>query len=285
MKLKHRIARPFLQGYFNLHYRWFYKFYREGVAQKPLEAGQQAALEALRRDGIVMSQIPSSDLAEMQAHMRGLELNAPHTTKPFLQYMYDTLPVYNLDDPIHAYMQRWQTLADHYLETKGHISYLMLNRTNPVRKGSPWVASQRWHRDADDRQVLRLFIYLNDVDETSGPFMYIRGSQCGGRNWKKFPQHPPLGKYLANDVAQHFNKNDVVVCAGKAGTLILADAAGLHRGGYATEKERIMFQGGWLTAASPTIGRIKGGRRPGRVLAKIYRAYKKCYQNEKYEML
>ena len=39
------------------------------------------------------------------------------------------------------------------------------------------VASQLWHRDFDDKHLLKAFLYLRDVDEGAGPFEYISESQ------------------------------------------------------------------------------------------------------------
>ena len=44
---------------------------------------------------------------------------------------------------------------------------------------------------------------------------------------------------------------------GKAGTMIFCDTAGIHRGGYATKNERIMFTAGYRTPASPWPVRYK----------------------------
>lgn len=40
--------------------------------------------------------------------------------------------------------------------------------------------SQLWHRDPEDRQILRIFIYLDDVGPGSGPLSYIPGSHALG---------------------------------------------------------------------------------------------------------
>ncbi|MGH7874351.1 MAG: phytanoyl-CoA dioxygenase family protein, partial [Candidatus Binatia bacterium] len=44
----------------------------------------------------------------------------------------------------------------------------------------PDTYSQAWHRDPDDRKLVKTFLYLQDVGETTGPFCYIPGSHNGG---------------------------------------------------------------------------------------------------------
>ena len=41
------------------------------------------------------------------------------------------------------------------------------------------IHSQRWHRDFDDSHLLKVFLYLVDVDEQTGPFEFVAGSARG----------------------------------------------------------------------------------------------------------
>ena len=127
-----------------------------------------------------------------------------------------------------------------------------LQETVLVPFGSPAYLSQRWHRDPDDKKICKMFIYLNDVvDEGGGPFMYVKGSQLGGKWRGLFPQRPPVGRYPnPGEVEKNIPKEDIQVCTGKAGTIVLCDTSGLHRGGYSTAATRTMFAAGFATSAS-----------------------------------
>jgi len=46
----------------------------------------------------------------------------------------------------------------------------------PVAKGT-----QRYHRDFDSIRGFKLFLYLTDVDETSGPHVFMKGSHASPR--------------------------------------------------------------------------------------------------------
>lgn len=59
--------------------------------------------------------------------------------------------------------------------------------TVPYPNAKKRVASQRWHRDPDDGHIVKMFIYLSDVDEEAGPFEYVRDSAAGGRYGNLFP--------------------------------------------------------------------------------------------------
>lgn len=118
--------------------------------------------------------------------------------------------------------------------------------------GTPEEYSQRWHRDSEDRKMVKVFLYLTDVGELgAGPFTYIRGSKRGGRFGHLWPQHPPVGSYPPpGAVERAVPPSNILECFGKAGTLIFCDTTGLHRGGYSTTKERVMFTASYCTKAS-----------------------------------
>jgi hypothetical protein len=92
-----------------------------------------------------------------------------------------------------------------------------------------------WHRDRPDRRQTKAILYLSDVEQADGPFQYLRAS------------HRP-SEILRDLVHEDFEFNqsrfeDVQVDAlvrrapqrvhtitGAAGTLVLADTRGIHRG-------------------------------------------------------
>jgi hypothetical protein len=89
-------------------------------------------------------------------------------------------------------------------------------------------------------------MYLNDVDEFAGPFTYVRGSQPTSKNSysKLFRQKLPWGSYPEESaVLAKTSSEDQFVATGSAGTIIFCDTAGLHRGGFAKTKERVMATG------------------------------------------
>ncbi len=127
---------------------------------------------------------------------------------------------------------------DMYVRFRGARLWVSL----PVPEGAKAYASQRWHRDLDDRQLMKTFIYFDDVDETAGPFHYIRESHAAGRWGHLFPTPFPLGSYPPDGaVDKAIPKEYVVRATGKAGTLIFCDTSGFHKGGYCTKRNRYML--------------------------------------------
>lgn len=141
---------------------------------------------------------------------------------------------------VNAYMQMWSKFY-----------YVMLGRTLVVPVDAEAKASQRWHRDYEETRMCKMFIYLNDVDEDSGPFTYVKGSQLGGKYRKIFPQRPGRGIYPPEGgVEALIPERDRFLAVGRAGSVIFADTSGLHRGGFAKKHERFMFTAGYCSSAA-----------------------------------
>ena len=138
-----------------------------------------------------------------------------------------------------------------YLKLAPKFNSFYLMSTIVVPPDSPAYLSQRWHRDPEDKKLVKIFLYLNDVDEGTGPFTYVKGSQYGGRWRRAFPQRPPAGSYPPDGAVEKIvPAADVVRCTGRAGTMIFCDTSGLHKGGFSTEKSRLMSMASFVSAAS-----------------------------------
>jgi len=49
-----------------------------------------------------------------------------------------------------------------------------------LRCDQPPRESQLWHRDPEDRYILKMFVFLDDVDEGGGPTIYAPGPHALG---------------------------------------------------------------------------------------------------------
>jgi len=100
--------------------------------------------------------------------------------------------------------------------------------------------SQNWHRDPEDKRFVKVFLYFTDVDDNSGPFNYVKGTNVGGKLFNSFRARPFRGEYFNESVVNKFNKN-VIIGTGKKGTIIFCDTRGLHRGGFCKNKARYLL--------------------------------------------
>jgi ectoine hydroxylase-related dioxygenase (phytanoyl-CoA dioxygenase family) len=111
-------------------------------------------------------------------------------------------------------------------------------------------SSQRWHRDFNDRHLLKAFIYLVDVDEETGPFEYVPRSAPGGELDRLWPWRPLGDNYPPEDeFAKQLDGRSVTFTAPK-GTIIFCNTSGFHRGGFATGKPRALATLTWDSPAS-----------------------------------
>lgn len=98
---------------------------------------------------------------------------------------------------------------------------ISLNRLD-IRKDYPdgvIKSIKQWHRDPDDLKIIKVIVYLNDVDEKSGPFEYIPSLLT-----KKIENALgySIGFLSDKEVASVIPKADWKSCAGKKGTIIFS---------------------------------------------------------------
>jgi hypothetical protein len=224
-----------------------------------LDEVQQRIVESLREDGIAVVQF--RELFDEPA-WAGLEADIA----PFVRETEETIrdappkpehkddfivrrflrrketPRFSLDNPwlrvgvsdtlldiVASYREQWLTL--HYLDNWFTVPYSGADKR---------IASQRWHRDPEEAHVVKVFLYLSDVDEEAGPFEYIRGSSTGGRYgelwpWSQGDLHPP-----EDELYRAVAPEDRATLMGPIGTMIFCDTGGFHRGGFARTKPRIL---------------------------------------------
>lgn len=219
---------------------------------------QENLLATLRRDGIVVTDLQTlfpntNTLSELQTYTTALEKNVTTSTKKnFLHKYWGITEEINLANPFLKVIlsETLINIVNSYMNMYTKLRYYDLSLTTPVGTEAEATFSQRWHRDPQEKRVCKVFIYLSDVDATAGPFTYISQSNHGSKFGSIFPQKPPMGVYpKEGEVEKLITQDSVKTMTGKAGTVILCDTIGLHKGGYATQKSRLMFTG-FFTAPS-----------------------------------
>lgn len=147
--------------------------------------------------------------------------------------------------------RRMLDVANAYLDLWSKLEYVDVWYSRPQPEEANRVSSQRWHRDFNDRRLVKTFLYLVDVDEGTGPFQYVPGSAPGGAKgdlwpWRplgeNYPPESELEPQIAGDGARVFT--------GPKGTLLFCNTAGFHRGGFATTKPRVLATATYSSPAS-----------------------------------
>lgn len=104
----------------------------------------------------------------------------------------------------------------------------------------PASLSQLWHHDPEDLKIIKVFIYLEDVGEENGPFTYVPGTHPFGPNVPKARTQHDKRRVGDEQFTEVFPPNMWRVCTGPAGTMILADTLGYHRGGKPNAGTRLL---------------------------------------------
>jgi ectoine hydroxylase-related dioxygenase (phytanoyl-CoA dioxygenase family) len=163
------------------------------------------------------------------------------------KYAYDVQ--LGLDDPWLrlGLNKRLLDVANTYLGMWTKLEYIDVWYT-PSADESERKSSQRWHRDFNDRHLLKAFLYLVDVDEETGPFEYVPRSAPGNELEHLWPWRPLGDNYPPDDELTTRIEGKSVSFLAPKGTVIFCNTSGFHRGGFASGKSRTLAT---VTYSSP----------------------------------
>lgn len=105
-----------------------------------------------------------------------------------------------------------------------------------VGEGASAAAAQQFHFDLDRLAFLKVFVYLTDVDDDTGPHEFVRGSH------RSTPTELRLDRRHSDAAVERWYRGERVSIAGPRGTIFLADTRGLHKGRHLRGGHRLVFQ-------------------------------------------
>jgi hypothetical protein len=202
------------------------------------------ALEAMRDDFVRATE---SDLAAGGEQVRVRE------GKEFVVRLHSYGVALGLDDPWFAVCasRRMLDLANAYLRMWSKLEYVDVWYSVPQPKEAARVSSQLWHRDYNDKHLLKTFLYLVDVDEDMGPFQYVSGSQPGGPYADAWPWKPLGENYPSEgELERRVPESAVRRFVGGQATLLFCNTSGFHRGGFSTTAPRVLATATYSSPAS-----------------------------------
>lgn len=258
------IARHYFPFWKNVLNRKERKLYKQ--QQNQLDAVQQRVIKDLKENGIAVAHLdelfPGKNiLQELRQYAAALDEQGKRREKgkTYIVDLFDRRPAVDFQNPFLKLVltKKVVDIANGYMEMFSKYFMHSLTLVTPVGSADP-ISSQRWHRDPEDKKLCKFFVYLNDVDEETGPFTYAQKTHADGKWGNIFPQRPPEGRIDINEkkLEEIISKDNFKVATGRAGTVIFCDTAGIHRGGHAKSKERLMFTAGFCSAASLWLPKI-----------------------------
>ena len=132
-------------------------------------------------------------------------------------------------------------IARKYLECEPIFDFPAMWWSTSFLKEASGEAAQIYHFDLDRLKWLKIFIYLTDVDETTGPHRLIKGSHLPGakpmtllkRGYARIPDE---------DLAKYHKQEDFVVIHGEAGSVFAEDTKCWHKGTPLKKGHRLVLE-------------------------------------------
>lgn len=116
-----------------------------------------------------------------------------------------------------------------------------------INPAEEFLGSQLFHRDFDDESIVKIFFYLTDVDQETGPLQII------DKNMSKSILNKTNFRYnLRSDkVGDLINKDDIISLFGKKGDCYMVDTSQCyHRGARELKKDRLILYANFSTRSS-----------------------------------
>jgi hypothetical protein len=228
----------------------FHPRYKKAVAAHeasflPLEGLEKEVIPALEADGIYVTSLDALSLSETE-HFLNSAIRLGH-------YLKDRalLPAFLTHHEIHATLDEFMDypeifawglnrqllrIVDRYLGLPvGYDGVSCILSTANGRE----IGAREWHRDREDRRMLKICVYLNDVDADGGPFECLSPQLNDWLNQSAQYRHKSISDVEMQQLALSVLGNRNATCTGKAGTVIFVDTARFfHRGKPPTQRNR-----------------------------------------------
>ncbi|WP_445679296.1 phytanoyl-CoA dioxygenase family protein [Radicibacter daui] len=128
--------------------------------------------------------------------------------------------------PIHVQTNAWWTFKD--------------SDTAKRQSSSQNRNAQKFHQDQEFIKFLKIFFYLNDVNEENGPHVYVTGSVEDYES--RIPGGGAVRRLEDHEVYDSYEKSRVRKIIGPAGSIIFENTRGFHKGEPVRSGYRLMLQ-------------------------------------------
>lgn len=235
---------------------------RDGIATTTLDEllGTEEA-EALLAATDRVRAARDATVAEARARLAGPD---DGTQKPYVVELLGSAPP-DPTSPLGAFALDPRVLAVVHGYYGMHVRLRYQDIWHTFVTDRPPTQSQLWHRDPEDRRILKVFVALDDVVAGSGPFHYAPGTHATGRVRGRPEAVAVDGPTTRSDDAQLARvvpADRWVTATGPRGAVAFADTRGLHKGGHATERERILLVTQYLSLGAGRGGIATGPTSP-----------------------
>lgn len=176
----------------------------------------------------------------------------------------------NPENPVFDFVFSNQVLstATWYLNGRPKLNSCHLIFSRPFDEKTGLQTSQLWHLDSDDFRMLRVFLYLSEVEEDAGPFTFAPKEPEAIRKrslWlRRFSDEQFTVRYGGSSPPV------VRFLGGIGSTLFIDSARCFHFGSRCHKKDRLAFTAAFTTPA-PCNKRLRALRRYKGVMFNVIR--------------
>lgn len=242
-KARNRIIRkltqiPFIQAKSELVYQTALK--KHLVNLPVLSTSDRTLVETIKRDGVVITSlealgIPSNPRFFQVAKklMSEIPKSISGQKNEFVVHASSQQMMEHPEILLWGLEQRLLNIVENYLGLPVAYQGVFFRRdiANEVA-----IKSRLWHVDLEDRKVLKIIVYLNDVNDNRGPFQYIPQSLTSTvvRSLKY------RSGYIRDETMQQaLSPSNWKSCTGISGTVIFAATSSIfHRGKIPVASDR-----------------------------------------------
>ena len=131
-------------------------------------------------------------------------------------------------------------IVQEYLGSNPIIDILALWWSTNYNTTPDKIAAQNFHFDLDRFKWLKVFVYLTDVESNNGAHEFVKGSHKSGA----IPFEILRKGYVRltdEEVIKTFGDDKTIKLSAPAGSIIIEDTRGLHKGNLVTGNPRLML--------------------------------------------
>jgi hypothetical protein len=100
--------------------------------------------------------------------------------------------------------------------------------------------AQWFHQDMEFIDFVKVFVYLSDVDMSNGPHVYVRGSADDYE--ERLPGIQVSRRVSDEEISSAFGPDRIASNTGPAGTILIANTRGYHKGAPVISGHRLLLQ-------------------------------------------
>jgi hypothetical protein len=132
-------------------------------------------------------------------------------------------------------------IARNYLGAEPIIDSVAMYGSTSFLKEPSSHAAQLYHFDLDRIKWLKIFIYLNDVDENSGPHYYIEGTHISGSKPQEILNRG-YKRISDKELELYYSAERFKNVTGKAGSIFAGDTKCWHKGSVVKSGYRLVLE-------------------------------------------